>query len=223
MDKYPEFEQDFKKVCEYTINKYGWNNEIDVDTLSSELYKTLYIKSLFPIDTSVPYKLDMCWHNLILETKLYSNVQKIFYNLEHTIFTSDDPISIKNKRVNNLKNMYNIIYNKNPNAWCWEFEQEQEQTQEQTQEQEQEQTLTQEQEQYKLRIYSNSVEKYVITIPVNSTVIQLKQKISSVSNIPLDQLRIIYNRKQLVDDHNIKHYNIINNSRVDFVLRLLGC
>ena len=56
----------------------------------------------------------------------------------------------------------------------------------------------------------------------NMTVAQLKQDLCDVQNIPVSEQRLIFNAKQLEDNHTLKDCGIVPDSTVHLVLRVKG-
>jgi ubiquitin C len=48
------------------------------------------------------------------------------------------------------------------------------------------------------------------TLEDNMTVMELKQQIESVEGIPIEQMKLIYSGKLLIDNKYLKEYNIVN-------------
>ena len=61
-----------------------------------------------------------------------------------------------------------------------------------------------------------------IEIKCNSyeTIEKIKEKIQNVNNIPVDQQRLIFEGKQLVDNRSLYDYHIQPGSVVHFILRI---
>jgi len=54
------------------------------------------------------------------------------------------------------------------------------------------------------------------------TILSIKQEITKVEQIPVEQQRLIFSGKQLEDDKTLRYYNIPSGSTVHLVLRLRG-
>lgn len=62
----------------------------------------------------------------------------------------------------------------------------------------------------------------VVDLNPNMTIGQVKQHVEQLENIPVDQQRLIYQGKQLEDDHTLGDYNITDEATIHLVLRLRG-
>ncbi|CAG8545274.1 577_t:CDS:2, partial [Cetraspora pellucida] len=56
----------------------------------------------------------------------------------------------------------------------------------------------------------------------SDTIGQVKQKIQDKDGIPAESQRLIFDAKQLEDDHTLSDYNIHNETMIHLVLRLRG-
>lgn len=80
-------------------------------------------------NTSLPPFLDHCWHDLILETRLYAefcgpDFLDLPHLLAHSSLTSLDALSLKNKRVDALRTCCRNLFGDESvsDAQCWETE-----------------------------------------------------------------------------------------------------
>ncbi len=79
-----------------------------------------------PMSYSMPAKLDQGWHALLLETQEYADLCSFLTGVEgllvhHSTRTANDPIDIKNVRVESLKDLYQSTYHEDPDSWCWDI------------------------------------------------------------------------------------------------------
>lgn len=56
----------------------------------------------------------------------------------------------------------------------------------------------------------------------NMSILNIKQHINSIENIPVEQQRLIFSGKQLEDSNTLGFYNIPSGSTIHLVLRLRG-
>eukprot|EP00300_Choanocystis_sp_HF-7_P029659 c3702_g1_i1.p1 GENE.c3702_g1_i1~~c3702_g1_i1.p1 ORF type:complete len:273 (-),score=38.95 c3702_g1_i1:52-870(-) len=123
-DSFRKHSEFLRFACESALQM----REVSVDTVASELLRALICKNLVVgvVDVSLPVRLDMCWHHLILETEDYAEFcQEVFGRfLHHTTRTAKDAVHLKNGRVERLRVVYHNFYGSQPDKWCWENEDE---------------------------------------------------------------------------------------------------
>lgn len=73
-----------------------------------------------------------------------------------------------------------------------------------------------------LRVQSLSGKKIIVHVESSNTVRELSEKIHLESGIPVDQQRLLYAGRQLIDSRTLSDYNINRDSTVSMVLRLRG-
>jgi ubiquitin C len=61
-----------------------------------------------------------------------------------------------------------------------------------------------------------------LNLPSNATVADMKQAFQDKEGISADQQRLIFSGKALEDGRTLAEYNIVNESKVYFALRLRG-
>jgi hypothetical protein len=96
-----KFKMQFIETVASIAPDYGWD-EIECLMLSRTLYNCLVLKSVSadPMEMSLPAKVDMCWHALILETELYRTFcQYLGTFVNHSTKTAKD-----NKLFKNMQN-----------------------------------------------------------------------------------------------------------------------
>ena len=74
------------------------------------------------------------------------------------------------------------------------------------------------------QIFIKTLQGKNITVEVNDgdSIESVKKKITDIEGIPVDQMRLVFNGKQLEDANTIQDYGIESNSTVHLVLRLRG-
>jgi ubiquitin C len=74
------------------------------------------------------------------------------------------------------------------------------------------------------QIFIKTLQGKNITIEVNDgdTIDSVKKKITDIEGIPVEQMRLVFNGKQLEDANTIQDYGIESDSTVHLVLRLRG-
>ena len=75
------------------------------------------------------------------------------------------------------------------------------------------------------QIFLRTLEGKTITLQVDKfeQIETLKQKIEAREGIPGDEQRLVYGGKDLMYGHTIADYNIVRDTTIDLVLRVLGC
>ncbi|KAI9136306.1 ubiquitin-like protein, partial [Paraphysoderma sedebokerense] len=56
-----------------------------------------------------------------------------------------------------------------------------------------------------------------VTLPHSSTVLQLKERIESIVEVPKHLQRLIFRGRVLKDDHTLQSYNILDNDVLHLV------
>ena len=74
------------------------------------------------------------------------------------------------------------------------------------------------------QIYIKTLQGKNITLDVNDddTIDSIKKKITEIEGIPVEQMRLVFNGKQLEDANTIRDYGIECDSTIHLVLRLRG-
>ena len=198
------FKVDLLLVCNNTLApNHGWTPD-QVEVLVEELHRALRIKSLSndPFELSLPPRLDACWHEIILETKLYSEycMEVLGKMVDHSSLTKNHVLDVKLARVNKMMEAYIKEYG-TPNAWCWEME-------------------TQVDKVVTVKMLTGKNVKF--SYKHDSTVLEFKQGLRFQEGIPVDQMRLISGGVQWVDGNKVLDYSIPDNI-VHLVLKMRGC
>lgn len=220
---------EFRVLIDRIAPTHYWTKE-QVSILAEELYMTLRCKALLldPMTGSLPYKLDLCWHELILETELYARFCKdkcggVF--LHHTKRTVDDSDDKKRERINLLFALRTTTSHEVPvSMWCWDKMQRQVGNTEPRAKR-----LRPGKEVPKILVYIKFLDGEVITlhVPDATTVWAMKGMVYDAMNkdgkYEPDAQRFIHHGVPMDDDKPCAHYVKKDGDTIHLVLRLRGC
>jgi hypothetical protein len=228
--------------------KHGWTQE-QVATLSTELVLALAAKAVV-VDTmsvSLPYKLDLCWHEILLETALYrsfcNDVSRRF--LDHTTVSAADSVESKLARVVQLYAIRRTLYGGiSPfDAWSWSPDEgdvvvspvaQRPNKRGKGRSKKRDRVVVEPvvpvvTEDNLLKgtflLFCKSLQGRTVPFDVsrNMTVGTFKRYLQVKEGITADHQRIIYAGRQLEDARTFEDYNIVIPSTIHLVLRCAGC
>ncbi len=215
------FEPHFTAVCAKVAEQNGWPKD-KVSTLASQLFFSLRAKAVLeaPMQASLPVKLDMCWHALLLETYEYVEFCKLVCGrfLHHTLATEKDDASVKDARRLLLK----AVLQTRADEWVW------------TSDDSDEVIILEKGKKKRTRpVVAAEPDTQFLktmtgrTITLNTTpdmtIMTLKRLVFMKEGIPVDHQRLIYAGKQLDPRQTVGSYNIRPNSTFHLVMALSGC
>ncbi len=210
-------------ACGRAAKTNAWSND-QMFRLRRGLYRALYCKTLCSNDLSLsmPYRIDACWHELILNTDDYALVCKTLNrSLKHTTRSEADSVEVKNARVNTLAIIYRQVYKEEPDAWCWELESAPavlKAGRKRKQEEPKEGWTS-----FSLHGKTLSGKTIVMHVTPGMHIDTLKALVREAEGYPLDQQRLVYAGEALVDDKVVSDYKLCNESTIHVLIKLRGC
>ncbi len=216
-----EFSTQFTNLITRIGPSYNWTKGQSV-LLAKSLFYALQAKAaVTDCPTSLSSKLDMCWHALILETKLYQqfcvDVCKKF--IHHTTATADDPIELKKKRIANL--MAYMVKNGYPELDVWVWSEDGETFA--PPEGKKRKAVAEPARGMQLFIKSLNGKTITLVVEGSNTIKEVMQMVQDVEKIPVDAQRFIFCGKQLECQRTLADYNIQRESTIHLIQRLSGC
>lgn len=156
---------------------------------------------------SPPAKIDDIWHLHVLDTFAYAKFcNKIGHVFHHSPGDAIDR-DARNKRLALCIKVYEVVLRRKPPPEIWD-----------------ERALPQDEKErmnvYVKRLTGSSMQ---FSVYPTTTALELKCMIYGRDNIPIDQLRLVFDGKQLENAKTMADYNINDNATVLLVLRLRGC
>jgi len=205
-------------ACSIAVFNNMWT-KAQAKMLERELYRALYCKTLCWNDLSVsmPYRLDACWHELLLNTGEWAVVcNKLGRVLAHTTRTMGDSAEKKNARVNTLAVIYQQVYGEEPDAWCWELEQDAPKGKRKAEEKHVWSYYT---------VYSVAINgaKTAVRVTADMSVATLKHLLFHIKGYVPSTTRVIFDNRKLDDDASMADRNIVSESVLHTVSILKGC
>jgi len=185
--------------------------------LTDSLITALAIKATFddPLSVSLPAKLDICWHALLLETELYMNFCKYVCNgiyLHHTTQTTSNPQNMKDKRSNELKNAIISTYGSQAiDEWVWSNEQEDVLYSDKKE-------VPKASEKFPLQMKTLTGHTYTVMVHEDTIIETIYDHVQGTMGTP--RVRLIANHKQLEPDKTVSFYNLKKDGIVHVVLPL---
>lgn len=180
------------------------------------------------MDASPPPQVDDLWHDLLLHTRLYSQICQKLARMagkpSDSAFIHHDALLAKTQdgkvgRYSTTLNHYRRLFGEPPVAY-WPPVPVQP-------------ILPQVRQSDRIRGVKFNGRLFVTTLTGISrkivlpkghhSVLDLKKSIHATEGIPVDQQRLVYAGQQLEDGFDLIHYNVCDGCRVFLILRLKGC
>ena len=119
------FKLEFVKVISRASRQKGFKwSAAEIEALTIDLKRCLAFKAAFedPFSLSLPIKLDLCWHEVILETKMYRLFcESIGGFVDHSTASQDDLDDVKDARIAKLSGLYLEKFD-DRSEWIWSKE-----------------------------------------------------------------------------------------------------
>jgi hypothetical protein len=210
-------------ACERAAKRNAWTNA-QMIKLTHELYRALCCKAFCfdDLSVSVPFKVDACWHELILNTDDYALVCKsIGRTLKHTTRSEGDSAAVKRDRINTLAVIYQQVYKFEPDAWCWELETDEAEEKPASRKRKAKPVLKWTHYKISCKTLTGTTIDFNVTSAMS--ILTIKMLIQHMDGIPVDHQRLIYAGQQLDEKDTLLQHNITNEGVIHVVLRLGGC
>lgn len=207
---------------------HGYTIE-ECNVMTKELFRGLICKSIAAnsMELSLPPKLDIAWHALILETNIYREFCEVVTGryLEHTQMTISDSLIEKNKRIDQCVAIYKSIYHERPDPWCWQRENESTYIGSRKRSRFLADAAKKNSDDFNIFCRMNSrTDKIMAIIVTNDMRIETLKRIIQVKrDIRVHDQRLIYAGKNLDDKKTIECYSLTADADVHLILRLCGC
>jgi hypothetical protein len=203
------------------------------ETLAQELCRGLVAKSLAkePLELSLPPKLDVLWHELILETRLYQEVcDKLLGGtfLHHTQTTVSDPLAEKHARVERTLNQYRELFSAEPNAWCWEQETAEAPVPAQAPVSSQTPTAAQAPDapppqSLILRIQAIDGEMIDFRVKDTTPFKAVFKAYAERKGVHVNAIRFFFDGERILENMTMKYYNMYDNEVIDAMMEIVAC
>lgn len=174
--------------------------------ICTQFLRALQVKDM-STDGGLPPFLDNIWHECILNTRLYEalciKLRGSF--IHHTTVSEGDPEEERMSRVDQTVINYRKRFREEPESDLWEQNDATSPT--------------------FLNLYVKNLQgkTFQIAILSSKTILDLKTAVRYLSQIPVDEQRLIYAGRQLEDGRTLADYNLQNQSTIHLVSRVRGC
>lgn len=207
-----------------SLVKRGFDNH---SQLLEEYYKFLYLMSLkkdsYVIMSPSPL-IDEVWHLHMLYPSDYKDHSLVLtsnqFIIQHNPDGEFDPDHVRFAKRQNLVNLYRTTFKQEPPISVWRQDQYKNKTTPQSS------SSTSSTNNNELTLYIKGIcnsKIWEITCSSNESILDIKKKVGHITNYPVEQIRLIFYGKQLVDDKTVNDYNIQTLSTIHLTLSLKGC
>ncbi len=202
-----------------------------VDQVFTEFERFMVIK-FFNNNCSPSDHVDLLWHQIILDTKLYQTYcKKKFKRIIHHEPKNSQDQDARKVRLSNTIKYYKIMFNETPNPKIWQTENlnikknKKLKTKKNTNTPNTNKVNTNiaNTDSYQIYIKDLTGKTYTLDVNKSNTILEVKEKIYLRDGIPIDQQRLIKNGTCLEDNYNLEHYSVKQDSTITVLLKLCGC
>ncbi len=208
----------------------NWSKDY-VNQVFKEFERFMVIK-YFNNNCSPSDDVDLLWHQIILDTKLYQTYCKKKFKriIHHTPKNSQDQVARKARLSNTIK-YYKIMFNETPNPKIWQTENLKIKKTKKLKTNKNTNTANTNKvntniantDSYQIYVKDLTGKTYALDVNKFNTILEVKEKIYLRDGIPIDQQRLIKNGTCLEDNYNLEHYSVKQDSTITVLLKLGGC
>ncbi len=208
----------------------NWSQEY-VNQVFKEFERFIVIK-YFNNNCSPSDDVDLLWHQIILDTKLYQTYCKKKFKriIHHEPKNSQDQVARKVRLSNTIK-YYKIMFNETPNPKIWQTENLKIKKTKKLKTNKNTNTANINKvntniantDSYQIYVKDLTGKTYALDVNKSNTILEVKEKIYLRDGVPVDQQGLIKNGTRLENNYTLEHYSVKQDSTITVLLKLCGC